>query len=366
MGYDIFRFIKGSVKEEYLCIICHDVLKEPKMIDKCEHIFCGSCISEWISCQGICPIDRQSIKVEELREPIRSFKSLLGGLLISCDFASFGCNEFVKLDELEIHVTNCERNPKDMAQVECVCGLLIVKKELQIHQQNCVTYLKTEIDRIKSSVNDMKKVSLQTNSSAKRTIYQEWNDCNQEYSIIKCEMNENVKNEAIKLIRLGLNEANDNFLTLLVEKFTKDYKGIWFAFFETIEYDKFSSYNYDKESFLQLKIGSFHLTIFKSSMISMNQAIQTARTFRTPLITNKTMNDSMVEIAIAFSNEAISKFDDFTQISSAIRQRFAENFRSNWNCFAGNSNYGFSYIKKANTSVTLGYNNMTVIIWQCP
>ncbi len=98
----------------------------------------------------------------------------------------------------------------------------------------------------------------------------------------------------------------------------------------------------------------------------MKQAIQTARTFRTPLITNKTMNDSMVEIAIAFSNEAISKFDNFTQISSAIRQRFAENFRSNWNCFAGNSNYGFSYIKKANTSVTLGYNNMTVIIWQCP
>jgi hypothetical protein len=241
---------------------------------------------------------------------------------------------------------------------------------MQIHEQNCVTYLKREIDRIKSSVNDLKKVSTQTNSSAnssaKRTIYQEWNHCNQEYSIIKCEMNEKAKNEAIKLIRLGLNEANDNFLNLLVEKFTKDYKGIWFAFFETIEYDKFSSYNYDKESLLQLKIGSFHLTIFKSLMISMKQTIQMARTIRIPLIINKTMNDSMVEIAIAFSNEAISKFDSFTEISGAIRQRFAENFGSSWNCFAGNSSYGFSYINKANTSVTLGYNNMNVIIWQCP
>jgi hypothetical protein len=98
----------------------------------------------------------------------------------------------------------------------------------------------------------------------------------------------------------------------------------------------------------------------------MKQTIQMARTIRIPLITNKTMKDSMVEIAIAFSNEAISKFESFTEISSAIRQRFAESFGSNWNCFAGNSNYGFSYIKKANTSVTLGYSYMNVIIWQCP
>jgi len=38
-----------SIDEEFLCSICHDVLKEPMQITKCQHTFCKLCINEWLN-----------------------------------------------------------------------------------------------------------------------------------------------------------------------------------------------------------------------------------------------------------------------------------------------------------------------------
>jgi len=302
MGYDIHRFLKGSVKEEFSCIICQDVLKEPKMIDKCEHIFCSTCILEWISCKGICPVDRQTISVQQLREPIRSFRSLLGQLEISCDFATFGCNEYVKLDDLERHVANCSYNRDDLIQVECLCGQSITKNELETHQQNCVTYVRREIERTKTSINTLKKSLAQTNIRAKKTVFEEWNECNRQYVVVKCEMKANVKTEAIKLITDGLNAGNNDFMSKIVDLFIKKYNGVWFGFTEIIEFDKLNSYCYAKESLLQLKVKSYHINLFKIFRAPMAETIEVTRRQPRPSISNKTMKDSMVEVAIALSN----------------------------------------------------------------
>jgi hypothetical protein len=53
MGYDITRFKNSDINEEFICSICHDVLKDPLVIDPCDHIFCSECIKTWTSEQGL-------------------------------------------------------------------------------------------------------------------------------------------------------------------------------------------------------------------------------------------------------------------------------------------------------------------------
>jgi E3 ubiquitin-protein ligase NRDP1 len=53
MGYDLLRFKSSDINEEFICSICRDVLKDPLVIDPCDHIFCSECIKTWISEQGL-------------------------------------------------------------------------------------------------------------------------------------------------------------------------------------------------------------------------------------------------------------------------------------------------------------------------
>ncbi len=39
MGYDIERFIKESINQEFICDICQRILEESLMIRDCEHFF---------------------------------------------------------------------------------------------------------------------------------------------------------------------------------------------------------------------------------------------------------------------------------------------------------------------------------------
>ena len=59
MGFDVVRF-ESPVDEELLCAICKGVFQDPVMAH-CEHVFCSSCIEEWLKRQDTCPIDRKVI-----------------------------------------------------------------------------------------------------------------------------------------------------------------------------------------------------------------------------------------------------------------------------------------------------------------
>lgn len=177
MGYDIRRFTSSDVAEEFICPICHDVLQEPVLIDRCEHVFCHNCIHEWMlfgvttvakdsttASTCWCPIDRQVFEVRSLRPPQRSFRNLLFSLEISCDFAIDGCRQLIQLSELALHVTKCEFNPCVAIETtsheegsedesdetnECEsCGCQLKRRELQSH--DCVSILK-ELVRSKSN-----------------------------------------------------------------------------------------------------------------------------------------------------------------------------------------------------------------------
>lgn len=76
MGYELTRF-QGDVDEELVCPICAGVLEEPLQAAVCEHAFCRACITEWLSRQPTCPVDRNAITTTNLRPVPRILKNLL-------------------------------------------------------------------------------------------------------------------------------------------------------------------------------------------------------------------------------------------------------------------------------------------------
>lgn len=142
MGFEVARF-KEEVDEELLCPICSGVLEDPVQA-LCEHAFCMSCISMWLSRQPTCPIDRQPILQSQLKPVPRILRNLLARLYIACDNAGHGCTVVVKLDLLAAHLLECDHNPKKPVPCEQGCGQTIPKDELKDH--NCVRELRSLVD----------------------------------------------------------------------------------------------------------------------------------------------------------------------------------------------------------------------------
>ncbi|XP_056634497.1 E3 ubiquitin-protein ligase NRDP1 [Diorhabda carinulata] len=142
MGFELNRF-QGEVDEELVCPICSGVLEDPIQALVCEHAFCKACITEWISRQPTCPVDRQIVTSPQLRQVPRIIRNLLSRLCITCDNAQYGCTRVLKLDALATHLEECEHNPKRPLPCEQGCGLIIPKDELKDH--NCVKELRALI-----------------------------------------------------------------------------------------------------------------------------------------------------------------------------------------------------------------------------
>nr|XP_023026973.1 E3 ubiquitin-protein ligase NRDP1 [Leptinotarsa decemlineata] len=154
MGFELNRF-QGEVDEELVCPICSGVLEDPLQAPVCEHAFCKSCITEWISRQPTCPVDRQSVTSPQLRQVPRILRNLLSRLCISCDNAQYGCTRVLKLDALASHLEECEHNPKRPLPCEQGCGLIIPKDELKDH--NCVKELRALIHTQQQKMNEFQQ-----------------------------------------------------------------------------------------------------------------------------------------------------------------------------------------------------------------
>lgn len=162
MGYDLTRF-QGDVDEELICPICSGVLEEPLQAVACEHAFCRACITEWLSRQPTCPVDRNPITNSNLRAVPRILRNLLSRLNISCENAMYGCTLVLKLDTLATHIEECEHNPKRPLPCEKGCGFVIPKDEYKDH--NCFRELRSlvhnqqqKMSELKNEINDQNLV----------------------------------------------------------------------------------------------------------------------------------------------------------------------------------------------------------------
>ncbi|CAG9760266.1 unnamed protein product [Ceutorhynchus assimilis] len=144
MGYEVTRF-QGEVDDELICPICSAVFEDPIQAHECEHIFCNSCITRWISEQPTCPVDRKPLTASLLTPVPRILRNLLAKLTISCDNAEYGCSRTLGLETLTAHLKECLHNPKRPVVCDQGCGLIVPKDELKDH--NCIRELRTLITK---------------------------------------------------------------------------------------------------------------------------------------------------------------------------------------------------------------------------
>ena len=151
-GYEDSRFEK-AVDAHFHCSICYNVLKEPMMCRNNEHIFCRGCITEHLTVNShTCPECNEDLTVETLRKA-RLVSNYLSELKIKCDYSNRGCQEFIRLEELDSHVENCDFAPVKCSNEEC--GMEFNKRDIIHHESTVCEHRKVKCHSCKKLEQDM-------------------------------------------------------------------------------------------------------------------------------------------------------------------------------------------------------------------
>ncbi|XP_028415399.1 uncharacterized protein LOC114538420 [Dendronephthya gigantea] len=170
-GYEPERFI-GQIRHDLICCICLCVLKNPRLCEAGEHLFCLSCITRSLANDEKCPKCRQHLTLATLKHPQGLIRTILSELKIKCVYIDRGCPEQVELGNLQDHANNCEYRP-----VSC---------------ENCRREIEPHITRISRRLDEMEE--------SQNLYSQQVNEVNNSYEEIRTltnEIEEEKKNEVI-------------------------------------------------------------------------------------------------------------------------------------------------------------------------
>ena len=142
LGYDDERF-ESIVDQNFHCLVCYNVLKDPVMCRRNGHCFCRGCITEHLRRNAHrCPTCADELTVETLAEVPRIVKNYLNELSIRCDHYDRGCRELVQLQNLQRHAAECGFSP-----VVCQnqgCGETISKRDRTYHESELCQFRKLQ------------------------------------------------------------------------------------------------------------------------------------------------------------------------------------------------------------------------------
>ncbi|KAK2713350.1 hypothetical protein QYM36_009273, partial [Artemia franciscana] len=109
----------------------------------CEHVFCNTCITEWLTSSQTCPIDRTNLTIDGLKPAPRILRNFLSRLTLSCSNQTHGCPASLTLERFAAHLLECNFNPKRPVTCQSGCGMTILFEEHGNH--NCIQSLKIEL-----------------------------------------------------------------------------------------------------------------------------------------------------------------------------------------------------------------------------
>ena len=149
-GYEDERF-QHPVGHTLHCGVCMNVLKDPVMCRRNEHLYCRACITPHLMNSQTCPTCMEPLTVETLSQAPRGIRSLLAELRIRCEFYDRGCGEFIELGNLKSHLRDCGFSPAVCSNEGC--RLEVNQRDL-LHHETVVC----ELRRVQChSCNDIKQ-----------------------------------------------------------------------------------------------------------------------------------------------------------------------------------------------------------------
>lgn len=122
----------GSITSMYYCSICREVLNDPVQC-RAGHIFCRSCVREWLRNHKNCPECRIDLSMDSLSDALL-IRNHLNSHTVLCKTvidSAGACKWTGQLQELETHLSVCEFN-------NCPhCGQHIIIDTLTDHIRDC-------------------------------------------------------------------------------------------------------------------------------------------------------------------------------------------------------------------------------------
>ena len=163
-GFEEERF-EQAISQNFHCIICTNVLRDPVMCRENQHLFCRACITKHLTYSQTCPTCMQKLRIDTLTQAPRAITNFLCELKIRCDFYDRGCLVLIELGDLKNHLKEC-----GFAPVVCSnegCELEVNQRDLVHHESaaceqrrvkchNCAE-LRQEMDTVKTTLAEMNK-----------------------------------------------------------------------------------------------------------------------------------------------------------------------------------------------------------------
>lgn len=67
MGFPTSNIVgAGSVVDEFVCAVCCQLAEEP-LYTACSHVFCKSCLTEWLTHKSVCPKCNFALQYNQVR-----------------------------------------------------------------------------------------------------------------------------------------------------------------------------------------------------------------------------------------------------------------------------------------------------------
>lgn len=133
MGIDENLFI-SPISEHFRCCICTNIAYPP-VKTHCDHVFCKECITEWVTDHNSCPLDRQKLETNTLKED-KFLARLLNEYKVKCEKHSDGCKWTGSLEQSSKHV----EKECDYKIVSCTnenCTHSCIRLEMEEHKKKC-------------------------------------------------------------------------------------------------------------------------------------------------------------------------------------------------------------------------------------
>ncbi|KAI8150180.1 hypothetical protein BJV82DRAFT_586172 [Fennellomyces sp. T-0311] len=124
-----------TINANLICCICQAPFVEPVVLP-CGHTFCATCIHQAYEASPVCPIDRSSITLSDIRPAVKIVSNMVNELSVRCPRSEEGCEHVGQRQFIEGHVKN------DCLYTFAACNLdeckaLVLKKDLSTHVSTC-------------------------------------------------------------------------------------------------------------------------------------------------------------------------------------------------------------------------------------
>ena len=159
-----FRLCNKEMLPHFTCSICTDLLDDTITLKECDHIFCRSCLTDWIKNQNdetnvSCPECRVGFTIPTDVHDARVIRNVLSTFKFKC--ANQPCEAIVPYDDIKLHPTECP-----YTSTQCTfCEENTLRKDSEAHLEDCLYYIKykkselqIELEKLKTELSELSEL----------------------------------------------------------------------------------------------------------------------------------------------------------------------------------------------------------------